>query len=38
MLPWDGRGDDGRRLKAGIYFLRFEAGGFSQVRRVALIN
>jgi Calx-beta domain-containing protein/beta-propeller uncharacterized protein DUF5122 len=38
VLPWDGRGDDGRRLKAGIYFLRFEAGGFSQVRRVALIN
>jgi hypothetical protein len=38
VLQWDGRGDDGRRLQPGIYFLRLEAGRFHQVRRVALIN
>jgi hypothetical protein len=37
-VQWDGRGDHGERLKAGIYFLRLEAGAFRQVRRVALIN
>ncbi len=33
-LAWDGRDAAGRRLAAGVYFLRLDVGGTSQVQRV----
>ena len=35
---WDGRDDQGRVVKPGIYFIRVEAGGRSSVARVALFR
>jgi endonuclease I len=37
-MPWDGRDDQGARLKAGLYFCRLEAGDASATRRMALIH
>jgi hypothetical protein len=37
-VAWDGRGDDGRPLGAGIYFVRAEAGGRRVAVRVALLK
>jgi hypothetical protein len=37
-IVWDGRDEDGRLMRPGIYFLRVEAGGRSVVARVALIQ
>jgi hypothetical protein len=37
-IVWDGRDNDGRLVKPGIYFVRVEAGGRSVVARVALIQ
>jgi len=37
-IVWDGRDDDGRLVKPGIYFVRVEAGGRAAVARVALIQ
>jgi len=36
VVQWDGRGVRGERVRAGIYFLRLEAGSFHQVRRVVV--
>jgi hypothetical protein len=36
VVQWDGRGVHGERVRAGIYFLRLEAGTFHQVRRVVV--
>lgn len=33
-LTWDGRGDDGRLVPPGVYLLRLEADGASQVRKI----
>jgi hypothetical protein len=35
---WDGRGDDGRPLPSGAYWLRIEADGLTTVRRVVLLH
>lgn len=35
---WDGCGDAGRRVTAGVYFLRFEAGEVRQTRKVVLMD
>lgn len=35
-VAWDGRDDSGRRMPAGIYFYRFQAGAASQTRKVLL--
>jgi hypothetical protein len=37
-VSWDGCGRDGKRLGAGIYWLRFEAGGQKFVKRVVLLR
>ena len=35
---WDGRDQDGRRVPSGSYFVRLEAGGAADTRKVALIK
>ncbi len=35
-LTWDGSGDDGRALPAGVYFCRVSAGGETRTARVVL--
>jgi hypothetical protein len=37
-IPWDGLGSDGRRLPAGVYFLRMDAGGTISARRIVRVN
>jgi flagellar hook assembly protein FlgD len=37
-LVWDGLDDKGHEARAGFYFLRVEAGGLSQSRRVVLVR
>jgi hypothetical protein len=37
-LLWDGTGDSGRALPSGVYLCRFEASGFSEIRRLALVR
>jgi len=34
-LSWDGRGESGRRVPAGIYFVRVESGAASRVTRMS---
>lgn len=34
QLTWDGRADDGRIVPAGVYLLRLQADGASQVRKI----
>ena len=36
-VRWDGTADDGRRARAGIYFVRLDAAGHRTVRRVVLL-
>ena len=33
---WDGRGDDGGSVAAGIYFCQLRAGEFLQIRKIVL--
>lgn len=33
-LTWDGRDDGGRQVGSGVYLLRLQAGGVTEVRRV----
>jgi flagellar hook assembly protein FlgD len=35
---WDGRDCTGRRVPAGVYFCRLEAGGFSQTNKILLVK
>jgi hypothetical protein len=35
---WDGRNDTGKLLASGIYFVRFEAAGMSQVGKLVLFK
>jgi len=37
-LTWDGLGDSGRRVAAGVYFARVEAAGRSAVMRVVRVE
>jgi len=37
-VAWQGRDDSGRQVAAGVYFYRFEAGGHSDVGRMALVK
>jgi hypothetical protein len=36
-VRWDGTADNGRRVRAGIYFVRLETAGRHSVQRVVLI-
>jgi hypothetical protein len=36
--PWDGRDDAGKNLSSGIYYYRLQAGSFSTVRRMILLQ
>lgn len=33
-IDWDGRGEDGREVPSGIYFLKASADGFAETKRV----
>ena len=35
---WDGKDRFGRRVAAGVYFYRIEAGGYSETRRMVLVK
>ena len=35
---WDGRGDDGRDLPSGVYFVRLEAGEETSVHKMVLLK
>ncbi|MFH1279913.1 MAG: C25 family cysteine peptidase [Candidatus Eisenbacteria bacterium] len=35
---WDGKNGSGRDVTSGIYFVRFEASGFLQVRQITLVR
>lgn len=37
-VRWDGRDDSGRRLPAGVYFVRFRSGDFVESRKVILLD
>ena len=37
-MAWDGRDRAGRAAASGVYFLRLEANGFSQVRKMMLVR
>jgi hypothetical protein len=38
VLTWDGRGESGAEVAAGVYFLRVCAGGETRVRKVVLVR
>jgi hypothetical protein len=38
LAIWDGRDDDGRLVRPGLYFVRAEAGGRSAVARVVVLH
>jgi hypothetical protein len=38
VATWDGRGDDGARVGAGIYFLRADIGGHHAFERLVLLR
>ncbi len=35
---WDGRGDSGLEVGSGVYFIRFQAGAFHQIRKALYIR
>jgi hypothetical protein len=37
-LSWDGRGDDGRALAAGVYFVRADAGDGARTEKILLLR
>ncbi len=37
-IQWDGRADNGRRVSPGLYFYRVSAGGFSETRKLMVIE
>ena len=38
IARWDGRGDDGRLLSAGLYYLRLSDGRHAVARRLVLLR
>lgn len=37
-IKWNGTGEDGRRAPSGIYFVRIQAGSYSQIRKMTFIQ
>ena len=37
-LSWDGRDESGRKVGCGVYFLRFEAGGYQKTEKLLLVQ
>ncbi|MFH1681944.1 MAG: S8 family serine peptidase [Candidatus Eisenbacteria bacterium] len=37
-VDWDGKDAGGRRVRSGVYFLRFEAGPFTATRRLVVLR
>lgn len=37
-VTWNGTGDDGRLLRAGVYFVRFQTPTFVQHRRIVMLR
>jgi hypothetical protein len=37
-IIWDGKDADGRKVPAGVYFMRLEAGGFKKTHKVILLQ
>ncbi len=37
-VTWDGRDDDGRTVKSGIYFLKFSSGKYKRNLKLLLMN
>jgi hypothetical protein len=37
-VVWDGRGDGGHRVGAGVYFVRLEAGGEVRTQKIAVVR
>jgi len=37
-VAWDGRNSDGEIVASGVYFLRIEAGGDDEIRKVAVVK
>ncbi len=37
-ITWDGKDDSGRKVKSGVYFLRFETGNQKFTRKVLLLR
>ena len=35
---WDGAGDDGRQVAAGVYFARLRAGGVESLHKLSLVK
>ncbi len=36
VTSWDGRDNSGKKVSSGVYFLRFEAGEFKEIRKLLL--
>lgn len=37
-VQWDGRDNDGKGVSAGVYLYRLQAGGFSQTKKMVLLD
>jgi hypothetical protein len=37
-LEWNGTDDTGRKLASGVYFLRMDADGFTQMRKMTILR
>ena len=37
-VQWDGRDNDGKGVSAGVYLYRLQAGGFSQTKKMVLVD
>jgi hypothetical protein len=37
-VTWPGRDDQGRKVPAGVYFIRFDTGDVTQVEKTVLLR
>jgi hypothetical protein len=37
-VSWDGRGADGRRVAAGVYFVRLRANGREMTQKLVMVR